>query len=147
MLEEYKSKRDFSKTPEPSDNQSQKLSNGLIYSIQEHHASHLHYDLRLENNGVLKSWAITKIPINKQGTKRLAIQTEDHPLSYYNFEGNIPEGEYGAGIVKIWDIGTYKLKEQKPMLIKIEIAGKMLIGTFILLRIKNNPKNWLFFKM
>lgn len=146
MLEEYKKKRDFSKTPEPSENKSQKLGQGLIYSIQEHHASHLHYDLRLEENGVLKSWAITKIPMNKQGIKRLAVQTEDHPLSYYNFEGEIPEGEYGAGTVHMWDLGTYILKEKKENLIKIEIKGKMLYGTFILVKLRSDPKNWLFFK-
>src|SRR3989338_3591854 len=112
-LEDYKKKRRFNQTPEPEGNVSEKPSSKLIYVIQKHDASHLHYDLRLEINGVLKSWAIPKEPPEKEGIKRLAIETEDHPIGYEKFEGVIPEGEYGAGTVEIWDKGSYLTEEIK----------------------------------
>lgn len=117
-----------------------------IYVIQEHHASRLHWDLRLEMNGKLKSWAIPKKPVNKKGIKRLAIQTEDHSLEYANFEGEIPEGLYGAGLVKIWDRGSYELKKKTKDKIVVEIHGKKLKGTFCLIKFKGQERNWLFFK-
>ena len=101
-LKEYQKKRDFDKTPEPKGLPQKKGSKHLSYVIQRHQASHLHYDLRLERDGVLKSWAIPKEPPRQAGIKRLAVATEDHPLEYRNFEGEIPEGNYGAGSVAIW---------------------------------------------
>jgi len=116
-----------------------------IYVIQRHQASHLHWDLRLEMDGVLKSWAVPKEPPVKSGIRRLAVQVEDHPIEYANFEGVIPEGQYGAGIVEIWDKGTYRLIERTPDKIVFEIHGKRLKGKYCLLRFKGE-KNWLFFK-
>jgi len=119
-----------------------------IYSIQKHHASKLHFDLRLEKAGVLKSWAIPKEPPKVQGEKRLAIQTEDHPTSFAFFEGEIEEGLYGAGKIEVWDKGTCEEVEWKENKIVIDIAGNKLNGRYVLLRFKpsKNSKNWLFFK-
>lgn len=123
-LTKYKQKRDFKKTSEPEGKLKKTKIKKLIYTIQKHNASHLHYDLRLEMNGVLKSWAIPKIPPKTKGVKRLAIQTENHPLGYEKFEGEIPEGNYGAGKVKIWDSGTYELKDKDKKKLEIKIHGK-----------------------
>jgi DNA ligase D-like protein (predicted 3'-phosphoesterase) len=147
-LKEYKKKRDFSKTQEPPE--SKKKSDKLVYVIQRHKASHLHYDLRLEEEGVLKSWAIPKSPPEEVGIRRLAVQTEDHPLGYEDFEGIIPEGEYGAGKVETWDRGDYLPLEADPAKRVIEIKGKKLKGKHALIKLKpKNPddKNWLFFKL
>ena len=116
-----------------------------IYVIQKHQATHLHWDLRLEMDGVLKSWAVPKEPPEERGVRRLAIMVEDHPIEYANFEGVIPEGQYGAGVVEIWDKGTYRLIDRKPDKIVFEINGKRLKGRYCLLRFKGE-KNWLFFK-
>jgi len=147
MLEEYKKKRRFSETAEPEP-KLKKPGKKLIYSIQKHSAKHLHYDLRLEKNGVLKSWAIPKEPPTKKGEKRLAVQTEDHPVDYAFFEGIIPEGLYGAGKVEVWDRGTYEIVEEHENSLVIRIKGKKLKGDYVLVKTKisNNPKNWLFFK-
>ena len=120
----------------------------LIYSIQKHNASRLHYDLRLEKNGVLKSWAIPKEPPTKKGIKRLAVQVSDHKISYAFWEGEIPEGSYGAGTVKVWDKGTYEAVDVKRDKWVIKIKGKKLKGEYVLVRTKlgDNKKNWLFFK-
>ncbi len=120
-----------------------------IFVIQEHHASHLHWDFRIEINKVLKSWAIPKQPPKIKGLKRLAIQIEDHPMSYANFEGEIKEG-YGKGIVKIWDKGTYKLLEKNSKKIEFKLKGKKLNGKYALIKTNygNKPnKSWLFFKI
>ena len=106
-LKEYEKKRDFRKTPEPRASTVPGKQGNLVYVIQKHKASHLHYDLRLEEGGALKSWAIPKLPPQEENVRRLAVETEDHPLGYKDFEGVIPEGEYGAGKVKIWDQGAY----------------------------------------
>lgn len=143
-LEKYKEKRNFSKTPEPSSNKDTK-SKKAIYLIHEHHASHLHWDLRLEMNGVLKSWAVPKEPSTDTTVKRLAVLVEDHPIEYANFEGTIPEGNYGAGTVKIWDKGTFELIEKTDKGFVIKINGNKLKGTYVLFKFKP-PKNWLFFK-
>lgn len=116
----------------------------LKYAIQKHDATNLHYDLRLEWKGKLLSWAIPKKPSNKE--KRLAIQTPDHNLDYIDFEGKIPEGQYGAGTVKIWDKGTWvPIKKEKDKIIA-EIKGKKLKGQYTLIKFKKE-KQWLFFKI
>ncbi len=116
-----------------------------IFVIQKHSATRLHYDLRLEMEGVLKSWAIPKKPPIESGVKRLAIQVEDHPIEYANFEGIIPEGHYGAGVVEIWDRGNYILMEKTESKLIFELNGKKLRGIYCLIRFKDD-KNWLFFK-
>ncbi|MEM2995592.1 MAG: DNA polymerase ligase N-terminal domain-containing protein [Candidatus Bathyarchaeia archaeon] len=121
------------------------MSEKRIYVIQKHAATHLHYDLRLEIDGVLKSWAIPKEPPTAAGVRRLAVQVEDHPVEYASFEGEIPEGMYGAGKVEIWDKGTYRLIERKENKLIVEIKGSKLKGVYALIRFKGD-KNWLFFK-
>ena len=121
------------------------MSEGNKYVIQKHAATHLHYDLRLEMDGVLKSWAIPKEPPIAPNVRRLAVQVEDHPIEYGNFEGTIPEGEYGAGTVEIWDKGNYKLIDRKEDKFIVEINGNRLKGVYVLVRFKDQ-KNWLFFK-
>ena len=120
-----------------------------IYVIQEHHATHLHWDLRLEMNGVLRSWAVPKEPPKTTGVRRLAVEVEDHLLDYAFFEGVIPEGEYGAGVVKLWDKGTYETVSVTKNKIIFNICGKRLKGNYCLLRagLGGKAKNWLFFKM
>ena len=149
-LKEYTKKRDLKISKEPKPTLSKKTSKKLIFVVHDHHSSHHHYDLRLEMDGVLKSWAVPKIPPTKKGIKRLAIHVEDHPLSYAKFEGTIPEGNYGAGTVKIWDNGNYELKFQDKKKIEIIFHGKKLQGEYILVKTNygNKPeKSWLFFKV
>ncbi len=119
-----------------------------IFVIQKHDATNLHYDLRLEMDGVLKSWAVPKQPPSKKGVKRLAIKVEDHDLSYASFEGTIEKG-YGAGKVEIWDNGTYELLEKGKKKIEINMKGEKLKGRYVLVKTHygNKPeKSWLFFK-
>ena len=119
---------------------------GLIYCIQEHHAKRLHWDIRLEMNNVLKSWAMPKRPSNELKVKRLLIQTEDHSIDYADFEGEIPKGEYGAGLVKLYDKGSYEMIESKnDNKFLIRIFGKKLYGVFVVLKLKNKNE-WLIFK-
>lgn len=149
-LDEYLKKRNFSKTPEPQGEKkvmADEMAEGGIYVIQRHAASHLHYDLRLEKNGVLKSWAVPKEPPTVKGVKRLAVQTEDHPIEYANFEGVIPEGEYGAGRVEIWDRGTFNVEKWDENEIIVHIHGEKLKGRYCLIRFKKQEDNWLFFKI
>jgi len=144
VLEKYKEMRNFGDTPEPKAEVKEGKNN--IYVIQKHDASHLHYDLRLEMDGVLKSWAIPKEPPTEKNVKRLAVATEDHPVDYADFEGTIPEGQYGAGKVEIWDKGTYSIEERATNKIIVNINGKKLKGRYCLVKLKGQEKNWLFFK-
>jgi DNA ligase D-like protein (predicted 3'-phosphoesterase) len=146
-LEEYKAKRNFRQTPEPGP-RADKGHRRPIFVIQEHHASHLHYDFRLEADGVLKSWAVPKQPSLSPAEKRLAVRVEDHPLGYATFEGTIPEGQYGAGDVRVWDHGTYTnllADKVQPRTVaegidagRLELAlhGDKLRGRYALVRMK-----------
>ena len=118
----------------------------LIYVLHLHKSKRKHFDLRLEMDGVLKSWAVPKSPPTEKGVKRLAVQVEDHPVDYAYFEGVIPEGQYGAGTVKIWDRGTYELEKRKDDEIIVKINGEKLKGLYCLIKFKGQKKNWLFFK-
>jgi bifunctional non-homologous end joining protein LigD len=149
-LEDYKKKRDFSKTPEPP--AEVRPTGGFSYCIQKHAASRLHYDFRLELDGVLLSWAVPKGPSFDPRDKRLAMHVEDHPVEYGSFEGVIPEGEYGAGTVVLWDRGTWApgidphLGMKKGEL-KFELHGDKLLGKWALVKIKgDDPKAWLLVK-
>lgn len=148
MLDEYKSKRDFQKTREPEGEE--RSGKDDIFVVQEHHASHLHYDFRLSMDGVLKSWAVPKGIPEVTKVRKLAVQTEDHPLDYADFEGSIPKGEYGAGEVKIWDKGVFQLKERSPDKLVFVLAGNRLKGAYALVRFKGSEKdtkNWLIMKL
>jgi len=157
-LESYREKRDFSRTPEPSGGEG-KASEQPLFVVHKHHASTLHYDLRLEIGGVLKSWAVPKGPSLNPRDKRLSIPTEDHPLDYAGFEGVIPEGEYGAGTVMLWDRGTLEnLTEEDGVEVPAEDAverghivfalkGEKLRGSFALTRFRKGKKEmWLLVK-
>lgn len=154
-LEEYKKKRNFGKTPEPKA-EVKKSKKRNIFVIQQHHATRMHYDFRLEIDGVLKSWAVPKGPSTDPQEKRLAAETEDHPLDYATFEGIIPEG-YGAGTVIVWDTGTYENittkdgkiipldKAYEKGHIKINLNGKKLQGGYALTKFRDD--NWLLVKV
>ncbi|SMP26762.1 DNA polymerase ligase N-terminal domain-containing protein [Chryseobacterium profundimaris] len=159
-LKDYNTKRKFNETTEP-EGKTKKSKDKLIFVIQRHAASRLHYDFRLEMEGVLKSWAVPKGPSLDPKDKRLAMMVEDHPYDYKDFEGNIPEGNYGAGQVEIWDSGTYepldnnsKLSDEKELLkelhagsLKFILHGKKLKGEFALVKMKNTEENsWLLIK-
>ncbi len=151
-LKQYSKKRKLSgedKTPEPQAEVERYSNKKLIFVIHKHHASHLHWDLRLEMEGVLKSWAVPKEPPISKGIKRLAVHVEDHPLEYSKFKGIIPEGHYGAGKVEIWDNGKYKLIHKDSKKIEFELHGKKLKGKFVLIKTSygNKPeKSWLWMK-
>jgi bifunctional non-homologous end joining protein LigD len=154
-LSVYKKKRNFKDTPEPGGTAGKKSAT-RSFVIQRHKASRLHYDLRLEADGVLKSWAIPRGPSLNPTDKRLSVMVEDHPIAYGSFKGNIPEGNYGAGIVEIWDKGTYVPEEMEKIsdraivkaidagMLKFNLKGKKLKGSFALVRI--DGKNWLLIK-
>jgi bifunctional non-homologous end joining protein LigD len=157
-LEEYRGKRDFQRTPEPSGIAGEP-GNDTLFVIQKHDARRLHYDLRLESDGVLKSWAVPKGPSMNPRDRRLAVPTEDHPLSYADFEGVIPKGEYGAGTVEVWDRGVFvNLKpkgggnsitaNREDGLIEVWLEGEKLKGGFALVRTKREKnETWLLVKM
>jgi DNA ligase D-like protein (predicted 3'-phosphoesterase) len=133
-LEKYWQKRKFEKTLEPKGKVLKTRKNRFV--VQEHWATHHHFDFRLEMEGVLKSWAVPKGVPEKKGIKRLAIQTEDHPVDYINFAGKIPQGLYGAGTVKIYDRGKYKLIEKSKNRIIFTLKGKKLKGIYNLIKFK-----------
>jgi bifunctional non-homologous end joining protein LigD len=153
QLSEYNRKRDFGKTAEPAGGAARARKRGeLRFVIQKHAASHLHYDLRLEVDGVMKSWAVPKGPSADPSVKRLAMQVEDHPIEYNTFEGTIPEGEYGGGTVMLWDTGTYRVEnagdrsqnaaahdqyERGDM--KVDFHGKRITGSYALVRTRGMP--------
>ena len=148
-LEEYKKKRNFAKTPEPSgdaDKTRPKARGQAFFCVQKHLASHLHYDLRLEWNGVLLSWAVPKGPSINPSDKRLAMHVEDHPIEYGDFEGVIPEG-YGAGIVMLWDRGTWEPESEdvdaslKKGDLKFRLEGYKLKGSWVLVRTRGYSSN------
>lgn len=152
-LEEYQKKRDFVASLEPkggndNDNDNNSRDNVTkIFVVQEHWASHHHWDLRLEMGGTLRSWAVPKEPPTVEGIKRLAIQVEDHPIEYANFEGEIPAGMYGAGTVKVWDKGEFILEEENENKLIFELKGKRMVGKYSLIKVPKMGKNsWLFFK-
>jgi len=139
----YRRKRDFSRTPEPRGGA--KSSQGRRFVVQEHAASRLHYDFRLELDGVLKSWAVPKGPSPDPGERRLAVQVEDYPIEYGAFEGTIPKGEYGAGEVKVWDKGFYVLELREPRKYHVLLKGRKLKGDYRLINFKD--KNWLIYRV
>ncbi|MEO8216728.1 MAG: DNA polymerase ligase N-terminal domain-containing protein [Acidobacteriota bacterium] len=157
-LQKYQKMRDFGDTPEPSGKSSRKNpAKTLIFVVQKHHASHLHYDFRLEMEGVLKSWAVPRGPSYDPGTKRLAMMTEDHPYEYASFEGVIPSGNYGAGNVIIWDEGTWEFIEpgDDPVAalekgkLTFRLKGKKLIGEWALVQLRGRSQRgneWLLLK-
>lgn len=157
-LSKYNQKRNFKSTAEP-EGVVAKSENELLFVVQKHAASHLHYDFRLEIDGVLKSWAVPKGPSMNPDDKRLAMMVEDHPYSYKDFEGNIPEGNYGAGNVIVWDNGTYSPTDKDGNIenklkagihkghLSIILKGKKLKGEFSLVKLKGKQENaWLLIK-
>jgi DNA ligase D-like protein (predicted 3'-phosphoesterase) len=158
-LKEYQRKRDFARTPEPSGAR-KRSAREARFVIQKHDASRLHYDFRLEVGGVLKSWAVPKGPSTDPRDKRMAVPTEDHPLDYIDFEGVIPEGNYGAGPVIVWDAGTYRnmtRKDDEEIGIEdaldrghvvVWLEGEKLRGGYALTRVaKGKDERWLLVKM
>jgi bifunctional non-homologous end joining protein LigD len=155
-LTKYKEKRNFKVTSEPSGDAPAKKAQQLLYVIQKHRATQLHYDFRLEFEGVLLSWAVPKGPSLDPSTKRLAMQVEDHPVDYGGFEGVIPEGEYGGGTVMVWDTGTWTPESPdiaaalKKGDLKFQLHGKKLRGSWVLVRTRgfgsSSGKSWLLIK-
>lgn len=157
-LDTYREKRDFTRTSEPEGaHKSSRKGKGHAYLIQKHEARNLHFDFRLEHDGVLKSWAIPRGPSMDPGDKRLAVRTEDHPIEYGSFEGSIPKGQYGGGTVMLWDEGTWEPLEDpdegfKEGKLKFVVHGKRLHGGFALVRLrsdtgrKQGKENWLLIK-
>jgi DNA ligase D-like protein (predicted 3'-phosphoesterase) len=141
-LDEYRKKRDFAKTAEPEGETRESGQSRFV--VQKHQARTLHYDFRLEHGGVLVSWAVPKGPPEVTSQRRLAIQTEDHPIDYIDFEGEIAEGEYGAGTVEVWDQGHYDLLLWTDKQVKITLHGQRLEGNYVL--IHTDASRWLFIK-
>src|SRR5882672_3296662 len=142
-LKEYKAKRNFARTAEPAGKVEPRPKDHHIFVVQKHDATRLHYDFRLEMDGVLKSWAVPKGFPFKRGDRRLAVEVEDHPIEYGGFEGTIPQGNYGAGTVMLWDRGSYQLHGDDPIealqsgKIHLTLAGKKLKGDWTLVRMRH----------
>ncbi|MBX9576679.1 MAG: DNA ligase D [Caulobacteraceae bacterium] len=159
-LKSYRSKRQFDATPEPRGRKERSAgSRPLRFLVQRHAATRLHYDFRIEHDGVLKSWAVTKVPSRDPAIKRLAVEVEDHPLDYGDFEGTIPDGNYGAGTVQLWDVGTWTPQHPETLAadfargsIKMRLDGERLKGGWALVRLKSDRgrpskrANWLLIK-
>ncbi len=157
-LAKYRAKRDFTKTTEPSGEANPTPTNTRRFVIQKHAATRLHYDLRLELDGVFKSWAVTRGPSLDPHDKRLAVEVEDHPLDYGDFEGTIPKGQYGGGTVQLWDRGYWQPEGDKSPQdaltdgdLKFQLDGKRLQGSWVLVRMKRDRTggkrtNWLLIK-
>ncbi|HEX2071757.1 MAG TPA: non-homologous end-joining DNA ligase [Thermoleophilaceae bacterium] len=144
-LRDYRDKRDFAATPEPTDEGASAVDDLPRFVVQEHHASHLHWDLRLEREGTLASWAVPRgIPDHPQ-EDRLAVRTEDHPLKYLEFEGEIPAGNYGAGTMAVWDSGTYELEKWRDDEVMAVFHGERVQGRYVLFR--TGGKNWMIHRM
>ena len=141
-LETYRNKRRFNKTPEPEGKVGEEVGHRFV--VHQHQARHLHYDFRLEMEGVLKSWAVPKGAPLEPGIKRLAVQVEDHPVEYIDFSGDIPEGQYGAGTVEIWDSGSFEVINQRPDYLEFVLYGNKLSGNYVL--IHTDKRNWLLIK-
>jgi bifunctional non-homologous end joining protein LigD len=140
-LDTYRRKRDFSVTTEPRGGPAPRGAGGFRFVVLEHHARRLHWDFRLEHDGVAASWAVPKgIPL-EPGVNRLAVQTEDHPLEYMDFEGEIPPGEYGDGRVVIWDRGTYECEKWTDREVKVVLHGVRVHGRYVLIR--TGGRRWL----
>lgn len=142
QLAAYREKRDFTTTPEPPGRVEPTAHPAFV--VQEHHASRLHWDFRLQLDGVLKSWAVPKGPPEEPGVRRLAVQVEDHPIAYGSFEGVIPAG-YGAGTVTIWDKGTFELESRAPSRLVFTLHGDRLRGRYTLVR--TSGTSWLLLKV
>jgi len=149
-LKKYRKKRDFKKTTEPYGDKKKSRKQERLFVVQKHAAKHLHYDFRLEYKGTLLSWAVPKGPSLDPANKRLAVHVEDHPLSYGDFEGTIPKGEYGGGSVMVWDLGTWEEETDngyKNGILTFTLHGHKLKGKWKLIQIKQDPKNWLLIKV
>lgn len=144
-LRQYRSKRDASRTPEPVPDEPSATTDGNAFVIQEHHARSLHWDLRLERDGVLVSWAVPKGLPSDPATNHLAVHTEDHPMEYLTFEGEIPQGEYGGGSMTIWDRGTYETEKWSDREVKIVLRGTRATGRYVLFR--TDGRNWMIHRM
>lgn len=160
LLKDYKSKRNFAKTQEPAGAAPKSSGERGTFVVQKHDATRLHFDFRLELDGVLKSWAVTRGPSNNPSDKRLAVRVEDHPLEYGSFEGTIPEGEYGGGTVMLWDRGTWEPigdphEGLKSGDLKFRLFGERMKGEYVLVHMKgrdtkrrsgSSRENWLLIK-
>ncbi|MET9248656.1 DNA polymerase ligase N-terminal domain-containing protein [Nonomuraea sp. NPDC003709] len=144
-LERYRSKRDASRTPEPIPPSPSSSEDGNAFVIQEHHARSLHWDLRLERDGVLVSWAVPKGLPADPGTNHLAVHTEDHPMEYLTFHGEIPKGEYGGGTMTVWDTGTYETEKWSDREVKFVLHGERASGRFVLFRTRG--QSWMIHRM